>query len=263
MEDRSGRRARLVMIVGILLAVLAGVGAFVVGSGSQSSAPAVVETTPVVVASRELARLTALSATDVKVEQYPVTIAPAGALKDPKEAIGKVLGVALGAGEPVLPTKFGSATGAAPFTVFPLNAQPPAGQAIPPGTPDYRAFSITVADGSAAGGAIQPGDLIDILYTANLDGAKFFQGTDPNRTADFSVKVVLQNVPILARTLSVYTIRTDAQTAERIGYLIASGGSLQLLLRSGQDQRTASTTGATFGDAYKTFNLKVPAKITP
>jgi len=262
-EDRSGRRARLVMIVGILLAVLAGVGAFVVGSGSKSSAPPPVETTPVVVASRDLARLTALTAADLKVEQYPVTIAPATAIKDPKEAIGKVLSVALAAGEPMAPAKFGSATGAAPFTVFPPNAQPPAGQAIAPGTPDYRAISITVADGFAAGGAVQAGDLVDVLYTLSLDPTKFFQGNDPNRAADFSAKIVLQNIPILARTLTVYTIRTDAQTAERIAYLTASGGTLQLLLRSGQDQRTAATTGVTFGDAYKTFNLKVPAKIAP
>lgn len=263
MEDRSSRRARLVMIVGILLAVLAGIGAFVVGSGSQSSAPPPVETTPVVVAVRELARLTAIAAADVKVEQYPVTIAPPAALKDPKEAIGKVLSVPLAAGEPLLPAKFGSATGAAPFTVFPPTAQPPAGQAIPPGTPDYRALSITVADGSAVGGAILPGDLVDVLYTLNFDPAKYFQGNDQNRTADFSAKVVLQSVPILARTLTVYTIRTDAQTAERIAYLIASGGGLQLLLRSGQDQRTAATAGATFNDAYRTFNLKAPSKINP
>ena len=263
MEDRSGRRARLVMIVGIMLALLAGVGAFVVGSGSQTAAPAPVATTPVVVATRDLARLTAIAATDVKIEQYPASIAPPSALKDPKEAIGKVVSVPLAAGEPLLPAKFGSATGAAPFTVFPPNAQPAAGQPIAPGTPDYRALSITVADGSAAGGAIQPGDIVDVLYTLNLDPAKYFQGNDPNRAADFSAKVVLQNVPILARALTVYTIRTDAQTAERIAYLGASGGSLQLLLRSGQDQRTAATGGATFSDAYRTFNLKVPAKITP
>jgi len=262
-EDRSSRRARLVMIVGILLAVLAGVGAFVVGSGSQSAAPTPVETTPVVVASRELARLTSLTAADLKLEQYPASIAPAGAIKDPKDVVGKVLSVALGAGEPILPAKLGSATGAAPFTVFPPNAQPPAGQAIAPGTPDYRAISITVADGFAAGGAVLPGDLVDILYTLSLDPAKYFQGSDQNRVADFSAKVVLQNVPILARALTVYTIRTDAQTAERIAYLTASGGALQLLLRSGQDQRTAATTGATFGDAYKTFNLKVPSRVNP
>ena len=250
------------MIVGILLAVLAGVGAFVVGSGSQSSGPPPVETTPVVVAARDLARLTAIAAADVKVEQFPVTIAPPTALKDVKEAIGKVISVPLSAGEPLLPSKFGSATGAS-FTVFPPNAQPPAGQAIPPGTPDYRALSITVADGSAAGGAVQAGDLVDFLYTLTLDPAKYFQGNDPNRTADFSAKIVLQNVPILARTLTVYTIRTDAQTAERIAYITASGGTLQLLLRSGQDQRTAATGGATFGDAYRTFNLKVPGKINP
>lgn len=250
------------MIVGILLAVLAGVGAFVVGSGSQSSAPPPVATTPVVVAARDLARLTALTAADLKVEQYPVTIAPPTAVKDPKDAVGKVLAVALAAGEPILPAKFGSATGAAPFTVFPPNAQPPAGQPIAPGTPDYRAISITVADGFAAGGAVLPGDIVDILYTLQLDPAKYFTGTDQNRVADFSAKILLQNVPILARTLNVYTIRTDAQTAERIAYLNASGGALQLLLRSGQDQRTAATTGVTFGDAYKTFNLKVPSKVS-
>lgn len=263
MEDRSSRRARLVMIVGIMLAVLAGVGAFVVGSGSQSSAPPVVETTPVVVATRELARLTALAAADVKVEQYPVTLAPVGALKDPKDAVGRVLSVALAAGEPILPAKFGSATGAAPFTVFPPSAQPPAGQPIPPGTPDYRALSITVADGFAAGGVVQPGDLVDILYTLQLDPAKYFQGNDPNRAPDFSAKIVLQNVPILARTLNVYTIRADAQTAERIAYLTSAGGSLQMLLRSGADQRIATTGGVTFADAYRTFNLKVPTKINP
>lgn len=251
------------MIVGLLLAVLAGVGAFVVGSGSQGSAPPPVETTPVVVVVRDLARLTAIAAADVKVEQYPVTIAPPTALKDVREAIGKVLSVPLAAGEPLLPSKFGSTTGAVPFTVFPISAQPPAGQPIPPGTPDYRALSITVADGTAAGGVIQPGDLVDILYTLNLDPVKYLQGNDQNRVADFSAKIVLQNVPILARLLTVYTIRTDAQTAERIAYLTASGGALQLLLRSGQDQRIAATGGATFGDAYRTFNLKVPGKINP
>jgi pilus assembly protein CpaB len=252
------------MIVGILLAVLAGVGAFVVGSGSQSSGPPPVATTPVVVAARDLARLTAIAAADVKVEQYPVTIAPPSAMKDPREAIGKVVSVTLAAGEPLLPTKFGTSATGASFTVFPPSAQPAGGQPIPPGTPDYRAMSITVPDANAVGGAVQPGDFVDIMYIAVVDPVKFFQGQqDQNRVADSLVKVVLQNVPILTKLASVYTIRTDAQGAERITYLTSAGGQLQMLLRAGQDQRTAATTGATFADIYKTFNLRVPAKINP
>lgn len=262
MEDRSRRRARLITIVGFLIAVLAGVGAFVLTSGSKPEAPPPVETTDVLVAARDLPPRTALALADLKVQKYPVEIAPATALKKPEDVVGKVVQVPMSAGEPVLPTKF-AAAGAATFTVFPPDKQPAAGQPIPAGTPDYRAISITVADANAAGGAVQPGDIVDILFSFQFDPAKFFTGTDPNRVADFSTKVVLQNIPILARTATVYTIRTDAQTAEKLAYLNASGGSLQMLLRAGQDQRTVTTTGATFVDVYKPFGIKVPSKVAP
>jgi len=135
-------------------------------------------------------------------------------------------------------------------------------QPIPAGTPDYRAMSVTVGDVNAAGGAVQVGDLIDVLFTFNFDPTKFFTGNDQNRLADFSSKIVLQNVPILARTATVYTIRTDAQTAEQIAYLTSAGGTMQFLLRAGQDQRQASTLGATFGPVYKRFSLPPPTKIS-
>ena len=103
---------------------------------------------------------------------------------------------------------------------------------------------------------------MDLLFTFTFDPAKFLTGTDPNRIADFSSKIVLQNVVILARTASVYTIRTDAQTAEKIAYLNSAGGQLQMLLRAAQDQRQVSTAGATFGDIYK-FGIKIPTKTAP
>jgi len=260
-EDRSRRRARLVLIVGLLIAVLAGAGTFVLSSGSKSEAPAPVPTTDVLVASHDIPSRTALAAADLKVVKYPTDIAPVAALSKPADVIGKIVQVPISAGEPILPTKF-AAAGAATFTVFPPNAQPVAGQPIAAGTPDYRAMSITVPDANAAGGSIQVGDIVDILFTFQFDPAKFLSGTDPNRIPDFSSKVVLQNVVILARLASVYTIRTDAQTAEKIAYLGSAGGQLQMLLRAAQDQRQAATTGATFGDIYK-FGLKVPTKTAP
>jgi len=67
---------------------------------------------------------------------------------------------------------------------------------------------------------------------------------------------------ILARTLAVYTIRTDAATAERIGYIQASGGVMQMLLRGPKDERASGTTGATFKSVYPVFRPEVPEKIT-
>lgn len=261
MEDRSKRRARLVLIVGLLIAVLAGVGTFVLSSGSKSEAPPPVQTTDVLVASHDIPPRTALTAADLKVQKYPVDIAPATALKKPEDVIGKIVQVAISAGEPILPTKFATA-GAATFTVFPPNAQPVAGQPIAAGTPDYRAMSITVADANAAGGAVQVGDIVDVLFTFQFDPSKFLTGNDPNRIPDFSAKVVLQNVAIIARAAAVYTIRTDAQTAEKISYLSSAGGQMQFLLRQAQDQRQAATSGATFGDVFK-FGIKVPTKTAP
>jgi Flp pilus assembly protein CpaB len=261
-EDRSRRRARLVLIVGILIAILAGAGTFVLSSGSKAEAPAPVATTDVLVAARDLPARSALTAADLKVQKYPVELAPPTALAKPEDVIGKIVQQPIAAGEPILPGKF-AAAGAVTFTVFPPNAQPAPNAPIPAGTPDYRVMSITVADASAVGGAIQVGDIVDLLYTFNFDPTKFFTGTDTNRIQDFASKVTLQNLPILARTASVYTIRTDAQTAEQISYMIASGGTLQFLLRAAQDQRQASTQGGTFGPVFKRFGYPIPLRVAP
>jgi len=260
-EDRSRRRARLVLIVGLLIAVLAGAGTFLYSSGSKTEAPPPAKTSDVLVASHDIPTRTALTAADLKIQKYPTELAPPAAITRAEDVIGKIVQVPISAGEPILPTKF-AAAGAATFTVFPPNAQPVAGQPIPAGTPDYRAMSITVADATAAGGAVQVGDIVDLLFTFQFDPSKFLTGNDTNRMADFSAKIVLQNVVIVARTASVYTIRTDAQTAEKISYLNSAGGALQMLLRAGQDQRQVTTAGATFVDIYK-FGIKIPTKTAP
>jgi Flp pilus assembly protein CpaB len=222
-----------------------------------------VATTDVVVAARDLPPRTALTAADVKVAKYPTDIAPVTAIAKAEDVVGKIVQQPIAAGEPILPGKF-AAAGAVTFTVFPPNAQPAPNAPIPAGTPDYRVMAITVADASAVGGAIQVGDIVDLLYTFTFDPSKFFTGApDPNRFSDFASKITLQNLPILARTGAVYTIRTDAQTAEQISYMIASGGQLQFLLRAAQDQRTAVTQGGTFAPVYKRFGYPIPVKVSP
>ena len=77
MEDRSQRRARLVLIVGVLIAILAGAGTFLLSSGTKSEGTAPVITTDVLVAARDIAPRTALAPGDLKVQKFPVDFGPA------------------------------------------------------------------------------------------------------------------------------------------------------------------------------------------
>ena len=258
MEDKARRRSRLILIVGVLLALVAGVGTFVVASASKSDTAAPVATTLVLVAARDIAARTALSAADLKLVKYTSDIVPASSLTDSNDVIGKVVTVPLTTGEPILPGKFAAASGVTTFTVFPADVE------IAAGAPMYRAYSITVPDAQAVGGALAPGDIVDLVYTINYDPSKAFQHPDLSKqTVDFSAKIALERVPILARTAAVYTIRTDAATAERLAYLQSAGGTLQMLLRAGKDDRAAGTQGATLGQVLQTYGFKIPEKINP
>jgi pilus assembly protein CpaB len=227
---RSRLLSRVLLVIGILIAVVAGAGTYWYATIARTAPPSDVPTVEVLVAARDIEARSALGANDVKVIRLPRDTAPANALRDANAAAGMITTVGLSTNEPVLPTKL---------------AQPGTGGRIavlPPGmvvsaAPPFRAMSLNVPDANAAGGAIAAGDHVDILYTLAL--------TEPTRT-DFIGRIVIQDVPVLAKTITVYTLRVDATTAERIAALQASGGNLQLLLRAPGDARPAGTAGASF-----------------
>jgi len=247
----------------VLIELLAGLGALSMLSATPTAAPAAPPpTTPVVVAARELPLRTALTAADVVVAQYKQDTVPLTSFRTAEEVVGKVLITPVAAGEPLPPNKV-TAPGAAPFTVFPPGLSVSANQPLPPNTPNYRAISISVPDANALGGVIQPGDLVDNLYTFNFDPVRYLRPpANPDRIADFTAKVLLQSVHILARQVAVYTIRTDVKTAERLAFLQASGATLQMLLRGAGDQRAPVTTGATFQSIFDQFRPRIPERFT-
>jgi Flp pilus assembly protein CpaB len=254
-EDRSRRRARLILIVGLFLALLAGGGTFMIASSGRQAGPTATQTVPVLVAARELPIRTQLAAADLRLVHYKEDTVPPSALRDPGEAVGRVLTQPVALGEAVLPSKF-SVSAQQAWPVY------PPGEAAKPDSPHYRAMSLSVPDNLAVGGAIQPGDIVDILYVLNYDPSRYLTSAG-NRPNDFSSKIVLGPVSVLAKSATVYTIRTDATTAERIAYLQASGGSLQLLLRAGDDRRSAGTRGVTFPTVLREFGFPAPERVTP
>ena len=262
MQDGSRRRARLVLIIGIVLALVAGAGTFFYASSATTTTAPVIQTTPVLVAAREIPAKTALTAGDLKVQEFNLDAKPAAALSKPEDAIGKIVIQNISIGEPILPTKF-SDPKAPTFVVIPTTFLDANG-AIKSDTPNFRAMSITVSDAFAVGGALQPGDVVDLMFTLQFDPARFLLSPDPKKqNADFSAKIILERIPLLARTGNVYTIRVDTVTAERIAYIQASGGTMAFILRAPKDERAAGTTGVTFGDVEKAYQIKIPEKFQP
>jgi Flp pilus assembly protein CpaB len=292
------RRARLFLIVGVLLSLGAGVTTFFVAQNSQTvSAPPPPATVDILVAAREIPARTALQPTDVKVAKLNADAAPpdpalrqltAAYIKDPKEALsGKILIQAVSIGEPIFPSKFAAAERA--FTVF------PAGVRVEAGSPSYRIMTINVPDPSAVGGILVAGDTVDVMYVFQFDpcaklqiGTSGVQGcqqagavTAPGTpvsgpvtgttggtpvastkyTQDSVAKIILGPVQILARQITTYTIRVDTVLAERLAYIQAAGGQLQFLLRAPGDDREVKTTGATFGSVFTEFKFPLPEKI--
>ncbi len=228
---RSRLVARALLVLGVLVAVLAAAGTYFYAGAARTAPPPDVATVNVLVATRDIEARSALGANDVKLVQLPRDAAPPNALHDANAAAGMITTVPLAANEPVLPAKI-----AQPGSEGHIAVLPP-GSTLGSSSPAYRAMSLNVPDANAAGGAIVAGDHVDILYTLAV--------SEPTRT-DFVGRIVIQDVPVLAKTVTVYTFRVDATTAERLAALQASNGNLQLLLRAPGDARPAGTAGASF-----------------
>ena len=210
--------------------MLAGAGTYFYAGAARTATPTDVAMVDVLVATRDIEARSALGANDVKVVQLPRDAAPASALRDASGATGMITTVRLSANEPVLPTKIAKSGTEGRIAVL-----PPGGTVA--NSAAFRAMSLSVPDANAAGGAIEAGDHVDILYTLAV--------VEPTKS-DFVGRIWIQDIPVLAKTITVYTLRVDVTTAERIAALQASGGVVQLLLRAPGDTRPAGTAGASF-----------------
>jgi Flp pilus assembly protein CpaB len=226
---RSRLLSRSLLVVGVLIAVLAAAGTYLYAGAARTAPPTDVAMVDVLVAARDIEARSALGSSDVKVVKLPRDAAPANVLHDATGAAGMITTVGLSANEPVLPTKIAQSGSEGHIAVLPPGA-------TIANSLGFRAMSLNIPDASAAGGAIENGDHVDILYTLAV--------AEPR--TDFVGRIVIQDVPVLAKTLTVYTLRVDTTTAERIAALLASAGNLQLLLRAPGDARPAGTSGASF-----------------
>lgn len=254
--DKNKRRSRFYIGAGLIVALaVAGLVYVVVRQGAgQEPGVTMVD---VVVAARDIPSRKPIEEGDLRVRSVPSDPTNESAFTRIDEVLGRVSGVSISAGQLITLNLLASAAEGQGFSIL------EAGQEFDPSGPDLRAVSVTVPDERAVAGLLQPGQRVDVVVTMAINPEI---GLTPEEAAELtesvvpgpSTKVTLQTVTILARNGSMYILRTDLATAEKIAELQAAGGQFSLVLRPEEDGRTADTLGSTLDMLLDEFDFPVP-----
>ena len=262
MEYRdTGRRGKVIIVLGIVLALAAGAAAFYLINqaqfeAGQSGLPKV----SVVVAAQAIAARKPIEATDVEVRVVPIDPTNAqGVVSTADKVIGRVPAVTILQGQLITTNLLASTSTGGQFSI--LGPE----DAITPGSAAWRAVSVTVPDERAVGGLVQPNETVDVFVTATalvpqavLDAGRYY--------TDKTTKITYQDMLVLAKSGSFYILKATLPVAEEIAHLQASGtASFSLALRPDEDARIADTTklGATTNMLIRRYGLPIPEVFPP
>lgn len=148
------RSNRLILLIGVFLAIVAFVLVFVVLQGSQTTnnngTTAAPTTGPVVVAKTDIPLSTRIQPDQVEVKTLNLTAINAGAFQDPSQVVGQIARQPVAAGAQITQTTL---NGGLSGTV--IDVQTPAGQ---------RAIAVRVDQISGVGTVIKTGDYVDAIF---------------------------------------------------------------------------------------------------
>jgi Flp pilus assembly protein CpaB len=256
-SDKNSKRSKVYIAVGIVIALIVGAVVFVALQASGLTASNDVEMRQVVVAVRDIPGRKQIEEGDVTTRSVVADATNADAYTTIDEVLGRVSGVAVTTWQLVTRNLLASTPTGQAFSII------EAGQEYDPAGPDLRAVSVTVPDDRAVAGVLQPGQRIDLIVTMAInpevgqtaEGAAVVQS---EFVPGPSTKVTLQQMTILARNGSIYILRADLATAEKVAELTAAGGQFTMVLRADQDDRTADTNGSTIDSLIDEFRFPVP-----
>ena len=231
-------------IVMILLSLIAGVAAVILAArwvGQQAAQ----NTSPVVVAARDLEPGAPLTAGMLQQAPWPSGAVPVGAFEDLKKLEGRVIRSPVFKGEPVLEPKL-----APEGTKGGLTSIIQSGK---------RAISVKVNEVVGVAGFALPGSFVDVMVN-----------TTDSKNKSVS-KIVLRRILVLAvaqeanrdetkpKVVSAVTLEVTPAEAEKID-LARSIGSLSLVLRNAIDSNDTETTGM---DREELLGKEVAAPLAP
>ena len=263
MEYRDpAKRGKFIVVIGVLLAVVAGGAAFyLINQAQQQAGQGELQKTDVVVALRAIPARKPVEAGDVTVRQVPLdpTNADAIVFKTPDDVIGRVLSLTVPEGAMLTQNMLASTATGGQFSIL----EP--GETVGPDSEAWRAVSITVPDDRAVGGMIQPGMTVDVLMSATVNVPQDLT-LEGKYYTDKSTKITYQNMVILAKTGQSYVVKATLSVAEEITHLLSTGNAtFSMLMRPEADVRNIDVTklGATTNRLIAKYGLPVPEVYPP
>jgi Flp pilus assembly protein CpaB len=259
--ERNRRRSFIYIGVGLIMSILVGGTVFIALQGSAMLREPV-EMRSVVVAARDIASRKPIEEGDVVVREVVADPTNETAYTLIEDVLGRVSGVPIAVGQLVTPNMLAASESGQGYAIL------EAGEEYDPNGPELRAVSVTVPDDRAVAGTLVPGQWVDLVVTLAINPEIGVVTTAPSAEASVadeaafvagpSTKVTLQMLTLLARNGSIYILRTDLATAEKIAELTAAGGQFTLVLRPGEDDRVADTTGSTLDMLLDEFGFPIP-----
>lgn len=264
-SDRNRRRSKIYIAVGVIVALLVAATVYIALQASGLTDEGEAEMRQVVVAAVEIPGRKAIEEADVVMRNVPVDPISDTALVTLEDALGRIAAVPISPGQLITPNLLASTDEGATFSIL------PPGEEFDPSMPDLRAVSMTVPDDRAVGGTLQPGQPVDLIATLAVappqdqaatpggeEGQEAAGEAGTQLVAGPSTKTTLQRLDILVRNGSLYILRTDLATAEKITELQAAGAQFTFVLRAVEDERTAETEGSTLDRLLEEFEFPVP-----
>jgi Flp pilus assembly protein CpaB len=253
----NNRRGKFVIILGVVLAVVAGGAAFyLINQAQQSAGDGEAQKVPVVVAAQAIPAGTPIGPGAVVVREIPLDAATqVGIVSDPADLAGKVLAIPVAIGQPIYSNMIASASGQSGFSILGPD------ETVAPDSEAWRAISIAIPDDRAVAGLLVAGQTIDIFMTATMTVPVTNEPVGIYYS-EMATKITYQDMVILGRAGSQYILKTSLAVAEEINHMLATGTvSFSAALRPDQDVRFVDvrSLGATTNRIIEKYGLPFPA----
>jgi len=276
------RRGRWIVLLGVVLAVVAGGAAFfLINNAQQKAGDSGLKTVSGYVAAQAILANKAMTTDDIVLRKdIPLDGTNANLITDPKALVGHLLAVDVPAGQLLTSNLLASGTVGLGFQILKPD------ETVAPDSEAWRAVAITVSDDRAVGGVVGAGMKVDVFVTASVTvqppaGAPVAPGASASPGAvtatvvsnnsvgstyysDRSTKITYQDMEILARSGTYYILKVPLNVAEEIAHMQADGTpQFSLALRPDQDNRIldVSGLGETTNRIIERYGLPVPETI--
>ena len=255
-----GRRGKVIIVLGVILALGAGAAAFyLISQAQQQAGQGDLQRVAVVVATRDIPPRKPIEAEDVAIREVPLDPTnERGVVTDVLQVVGRVLAVPALEGQMVTTNMLASTATGGQFSILDPT------ETVAPDSEAWRAVSMTVPDDRAVAGLLLPNQVVDVIVTATVNVPAGL--TEDGFYTDKSTKITYQNMVILAKAGSLYIVKANLEVAEEITHLQASGtAQFSMVLRPEQDVRfaDASQLGATTNIFIERYGLPVPEVYPP